>query len=165
MEEDGAKTGVAGNASGKGQIIETEMVADQWLGHSQVQPGTVTWAVRGPRDRRVDEGRVSFPENRDLPILAIPAQSLQLGDNDAGPGIRIGIGDWIFIERHSAGSEKSHLQVGQLAAGNGAVERKFSGELEVAIAADLFGIPKPGILAVRSWNVISGKRARHFFRQ
>jgi len=165
MEEDGAQTGVAGNASGKRQVSETEMVVDQRLRHSKVQPGTVALAVRSPRDCRVDQGRVSLSKNRDLAILAVPAQTLELGDNDAGPGVRIRIGGWIFVERYRAGSEKSHFQVGQLAAGNGAVERKFSRELEVAISADLFGIPEPGILAVRSRNMVGCKRARNLFRQ
>src|SRR5258708_32051722 len=141
------------------------MIVDKRLRNAKVQPGTVTRAVRGPGNSRIDEGCVSLAENRHFAVLAVPEQALELGDENAGYGVRIRIGDWIFVERYRAGGKKSHFQVGQFAARNGAVKRKFSGELKVAISADLFGIPKPGILPVWNRNMIGCKRARHFFGQ
>ncbi len=55
MKEDGTETGVSGDPSGKRQVARAEMIVDERLRNAEVQPGTVSRAVRGPRDSRIDE--------------------------------------------------------------------------------------------------------------
>lgn len=157
MEQNGAKTGVPGNSLGKREFTDAELALDKALRHPEVQASAISRAVRRPGERGVDESCIAFPENGDTSILAVAAQALELGDDDASPVFRAHVRGRIFVEGECAGREEGHFQVSQFAAGDRAVKRKFSGKLEVAVATDLLGVPQPSFLPLWSGNLVGCK--------
>src|SRR5215831_15814395 len=146
-------------------MVQPKLVLNEGLGHAEIEPGAVAGTVGRPRNCRVYERGVTPAENCHIAALTVAAQPLELRDHDAGAQIRLRADHGVFVEGDGARSKQSHLQIGQLLARDRSVKRKFARELELAIAADLFGVPQPRFLAFRSRNAVRRERLQELSRQ
>lgn len=112
MEQNRTKTGVSGNSLGEGKLLKAQVIFHQPLRHAEVQSRAISWAVRRPWKRRINERCIAFSENCDISVLAVATQSLELCDHDARPVFETCIGRRVLVERQGARRKKGHLQVG-----------------------------------------------------
>lgn len=164
-EENRAKSRVSRNSAGEGHAGRAKLIVDQSMGNAKIETRAISRAVRGPGDGGIDQGCVPAPQNRHVAVLAVSAEALQLGDDDTGAVVRMRVCRRILIEGDGARSKKRQLQISQTAAGDGSVEGKSAGKLEITLAANLPSVPQPGFLAVRKGNAVGGERLRNFLSQ
>jgi hypothetical protein len=96
----------------------------------------------------INQGGITWREQRHCAALAIAARSLQLSNHDAVPIVCISRHRRKFYERDWSRRETSERGPAQQAALNGTIKREPLGKMEPAIATNLFRMVQPGVQPV-----------------
>ena|SRR5215813_13043930 len=136
---------------------DSQSILNKPVRSTQIQPRTISKAIRGPGKGRVYESAIPRVQNHDSVILRIAPHAFKLG-NDRTKSFRMSVFDRELRESEGTRREARQIQASNFFCFYRAVEGTTITELKAAVAAKFPGVPLPGIKPVSNRNQLGGKR-------